>query len=75
MSKAYYLIEVRGGVEPFSRGPFREEERRDDAAKIIHRTQKEYDSLFWADVDEEGGLIVGSYNGNFFWEEYKCITD
>lgn len=74
MRKTYYLIEVHGGVEPFVQGPFREEEGRDEAAKIIHRTQKEDDSLFWADADEEEGLIVGSYMARFFWEEYKCIT-
>jgi len=73
MRKTYYLIEVHGGVEPFVKGPFREEER-DDAAKIIHRTQKEDDSLFWADADEEGGLIIGPYMARFFWEEYECIT-
>jgi len=75
MRKIYYLIEVHGGVEPFARGPFREEEERDDVAKIIHRTQKEDTGLFWADADEGGGLIVGSYMAGFFWEEYECITD
>ena len=75
MRKIYYLIEVHGGVEPFVKGPFREEEARDDAAKIIHRTQKRDDSLFWADADEGGCLIVGSYMAGFFWEEYECITD
>jgi len=74
MRKIYYLIEVHGGVEPFAQGPFREEEERDDAAKIIHRTQKEGDGLFWADADKEGGLIVGSYMAGFFWEEYDCIA-
>ena len=71
--KTYYLIEVHGGVEAFARGPFLEEER-DDAAKIIHRKQRENDGLFWADIDEEGGLIVGSYMARFFWEEYERIT-
>ena len=75
MRKTYYLIEVHRGVEPFARGPFMQEKARDNTAKIIRRTQKEDDGLFWADVDEKGGLIVGSYIGSFFWEEYKCITD
>jgi hypothetical protein len=75
MRKTYYLIEVHRGMEPFVRGPFMEEKCRDDTAKIIHRTQREDDSLFWADIDEKGGLIVGSYITNFFWEENKRITD
>ena len=72
--KAYYLIEVHGGVEAFVQGPFSQEEERDDAAKIIHRTQKEDDGLFWAETDEEGGLTVGSYLARFFLEEYESIT-
>ena len=74
MRKTYYLIEVHRGVEPFVKGPLMEEEGRDDAAKVIHKKQREDDSLFWADVDEKGGLIVGSYIAGFFWEESKCIT-
>lgn len=75
MKKVYYLMEVYGGVEPFTRGPFEEEEERDGAAKIIHKKQRVDDSLFWADVDEEGGLIVGAYIAGFFWEEYEGNTD
>jgi len=75
MEKTYYLIEVHGGVEPYTRGPFKAEEERDAAAKSIHRKQRMDDSLFWADVDEEGGLIVGSYMAGFFWEEYEDNTD
>ncbi len=75
MRKTYYLIDIHRGLEPFCRGPFGEEGERDDIAKMIHRTQREDDSLFWADVDGEGGLMVGSYIANFFCEEDKCITD
>jgi hypothetical protein len=32
--------------------------------------QKKDDSLFWADVDNSGGLIVESYMGGFFRKEY-----
>jgi len=75
MKKTYYLIDVRGGVEPFTRGSYLKEKERDEAAKIIHRTKKADDSLFWADVDEDGGLVVGSYVAGFFCEEYEEITD
>ncbi len=71
MGKTYYLIEVRGGVEPFTRGSFYDEDERDDRAKSIHKTLRLDDSLFWADVDETGGMIVGSYIAGFFWEELK----
>ncbi len=71
MKKTYYLIEVQGGIEPLTRGPFQDEHKRDVRAKSIHKALSLDDSLFWADVDEAGGLIVGSYTAGFFSEEYK----
>ena len=68
MKKTYYLIEVQGAIEPLTRGPFQDEHERDDRAKSIHTALRLDDSLFWADVDEAGGLIVGSYTANFFYE-------
>ena len=70
MEKALYLIGVHQGVEPFLRGPFQDEEERDIAAKNIHRKQKVDDSLFWADIEKSGSLIVGPYMARFFLEEY-----
>lgn len=69
MEKRYYLIEVEGGVEPSIQGPFQTEDERDDAAKQIHAAQEEDDGLFWADVDEDGGLTVGAYMAGFFLDE------
>ena len=54
------------GVEPFVRGPFQTEDEREEVAKQIHGTQEEDDSLFWADVDQTGKLIVGPYLAGFF---------
>jgi len=71
MKKTYYLIEVQGGIEPLTRGRFQDEHERDVRAKNIHKALRLDDSLFWADVDEAGGLIVGSYTAGFFREEYK----
>jgi hypothetical protein len=70
MGKKLYLIAVYQGVEPYVHGPFQDEDERDIAAKNIHMKQKKDDSLFWADVDKPGGLIVESYMGGFFWKEY-----
>jgi len=75
MGKKLYLIGVYQGVEPFVQGPFQHEDERDIAAKSIHRKQKMDDSLFWADVDEAGGLIVESYMAGFFWEEYADMDN
>lgn len=66
MEKKYYLIEVEGGVEAFADGPFKTEDERDQVAKRIRTTQEEDDGLFWADVDEDGVLTVGSYTAGFF---------
>lgn len=71
----YYLLGVEGGVEPFVQGPFQTEDERDDTAKQVHETQEEDDSLFWADVDETGGLSVGSYMARFFLQEPTDRTD
>jgi len=46
------------------------EDERDITARSIHMKQKKDDSLFWADVDKEGGLIIESYMAGFFREEY-----
>ena len=75
MEKSLYLIGIHQGVEPFVQGPFQDEDERDIAAKSIHRKQKVDDSLFWADVDEDGGLIVESYTAGFFWEEYASTDN
>ncbi len=69
MEKRYYFIEVEGAVEPVARGPFATEDQRDEAAKQIRDTQDEDDCLFWADVNEEGSLTVGSYMAGFFLDE------
>jgi hypothetical protein len=69
MEKKYYLIEVEGGVEAFTEGPFETEKVRDRMAKLIRPTQEDDDSLFWADVDERGALTVGSYKARFFFDD------
>ena len=66
MKKSYFLIEVQGGVKPVTRGPFQNEMDRDERAKSIHKALRCDDSSFWADVDEAGSLIVGSYKAGFF---------
>ena len=35
MEKKYYLIEVEGGIEPFSQGPSETEDGRDDITREI----------------------------------------
>ena len=69
METKYYLIEVEAGVEAFARGPFQTEAEQDDAAKQSRAAQDDDDGLFWADVDEEGALTVGSYMAGFFLDE------
>ncbi|GEM_PF-1490180 len=68
MERLYYLIDVQDGLEPFVRGPFKTEKQRDNRARRIRSIQGEEDRLFWADVDESGKLIVGSYMAGFFFQ-------
>lgn len=69
MENRYYLIEVEGGIEPFTQGPFETENERDEIAKEIHAAIGEDDCLFWADVDDRGVLTVGPYMAGFLWDE------
>ena len=69
MKKKYYLLEAEGGVEPIVRGPYRAKLKRDSAAKRIRLSQEEDDGLFWADIDETGGLTIGAYAVRFFWKD------
>lgn len=71
MKKTYYLIEIQGGIEPLTRGPFQDEHERDVRARSFHKALGLDDSPLWADVDEAGSLIVGSYTAGFFREEYE----
>lgn len=67
--KKYYLLDVEGGVKPIVRGPYRARIKRDSAAKRVHLSQEEDDGLFWADIDETGGLTIGAYAAGFFWQD------
>lgn len=69
MEKKYYLIEVEGAVAPYARGPFNTENEQGSAAKQIHARQDDDDCLFWADIDENGELTVGSYTAGFFLDD------
>ena len=66
MKKQYYLIEVQQGIEPFVRGPYLTDRKRNNTAKRLRQGQKEDDCLFWADVDGLGKLTVGPYIAGFF---------
>jgi hypothetical protein len=70
-----YLIGVQGGVEPSVIGPFKNEFTRDESARAVHKQQKADDSLFWADVDGAGRLMVGSYIHAFFREGGMLTTE
>ena len=70
MKNNYYLLEVEGGVEPTVHGPYHARHERDNAAKQIHRRQRDDDGLFfWVDIDEAGTLVVGTYTAGSFWQE------
>ena len=75
MKNNYYLLEIEGGVEPTVHGPYRTKHERDNAAKEIRRSQQGDDSLFWADTDEAGTLVVGTYRAGFFWQELRKYTN
>lgn len=65
----FYLLDVHGCVEPHALGPYATPEERDEEARRVCRMQDGLeDSLFWADVDQDGQLIVGAYMSGFFEE-------
>lgn len=61
-----YLLDVFNGIEPRVAGPYATEEVRSKAALKMRDAQDENDAIFWADVDENGNLEVGSFSGGFF---------
>jgi transcriptional regulator with XRE-family HTH domain len=75
MKIRYYVIVVEGGVEPSLNGPFDTEERQSSVARRLHRRLAEDDSLFWADIDEAGGLSVGPYTAGFFLTRSSDTTN
>jgi len=59
MKSAFYVLTIVGGTDPEMAGPFRDENERDAAAKIINdNTLEEEDSIFRLDMDMNGRPFV-----------------
>lgn len=58
----HYLLTIMGDVEPKAVGPFETDAEVLEAAKA-HRADDagENDGLYWADVDDQGNLVVGAF--------------
>jgi hypothetical protein len=68
---AHYLIQVYGGTQPFTHGPYKNVWTRETRAKRMFREEiKDEDSLFWLDVLEDGHISIGSFS-NAFAEEAR----
>jgi hypothetical protein len=68
MKPRYYLLIVRGDVEPRLVGPFNADFTRDEYARKYrkNRDHDAEDGLFPLDMDANGDLIVDAYSGAFF---------
>ena len=68
MKTTYYVIFVRGDVEPEVFGPLDQESMRDKAAHILRRTHGLDHGIFPAEI-RDGVLKVGSYPSSFFFKQ------
>jgi hypothetical protein len=62
--RRFYLLMIRGGVEPDLRGSYETGERRDYAARTLR--QHPADSAFALDVDAQGVPTITEYSAEFF---------
>jgi hypothetical protein len=64
----FYLLIVRGDVEPELKGPFPTEKMRDAYAKNYRHTRDKEaeDGLYPLDVDKQGNPNIDAYSGGFF---------
>lgn len=62
----YYVLTIRGGVEPELSVVHYDEQRRNRLARKIHKETKDTDAVLWLDIDEEGTPEVGSWTREFF---------
>ena len=64
----FYLLIVRGDVEPELKGPFPTENMRDTYAWNYRdmRDPDAFDGLFPLDVDVQGKPQISAYSGKFF---------
>ena len=63
MEEKFYYIDALGGTDPTAVGPFGTYQERDGAAREYYNDALEQseDNIFWADIREDGELVVGSY--------------
>lgn len=65
MSK-FYVLFIWGDVEPQLHGPYDTPDARDDMAIILKAGDGDESGIYPAEIDEAGGLHVGTYSGAFF---------
>lgn len=63
MKTRFYTLVMKGGVELFKEGPYNSPEERLRKTKELARELDgtHLDNVFWMDVDNLGGVYVGSF--------------
>ena len=70
----YYSIFIWGDVHPDVHGPFKSAEEREEVSKTLHRedTFDPKSGIYWADVDDDNGLLeMEAYSGAWSDEALK----
>jgi hypothetical protein len=62
--KQYYVLFIRGDVEPEKYGPFPTEEKMDEEAKRLRKEEGEDEGGIFP-VEAEGEFNVGCFSGGF----------
>lgn len=61
--KKHFILYVTGGTEIAVSEAYGDPDGRDHDAKVDLRHKKFDEQLFWADLDANGDLVVGSFIG------------
>jgi hypothetical protein len=65
----YYLVFVHDDVDPEIRGPFPNEEIRDDYAIVLRKGFGKDHGIYPLNIDGPGKPTIETYSGEFFMEK------
>ena len=73
---AAYVLEIVGDVEPTLRGPYKNTDTRDRAAKRLRAKDEEYENgIFALDLVKNGKVRVWAYSAGFLDTAYEDSDD
>src|ERR1019366_7860375 len=73
---AAYVLEIVGDLEPKLRGPYKNSDTRDRAAKRLRAMDEEYENgIFALDLVKNGKISVWAYSAGFLEGTYEVSDE